>query len=110
MTSLPGLDRAGLGPLAKLALVMALVATTTAHLTSVGWVSDLLTPTQTSPAPADAAANARVGAAISSMPLSFIENQGQLPAPVSYYVQGATTSVYFTPGGVNYVLSDAESV
>jgi len=40
-----------------------------------------------------------------TMPLYFIENQGQLDARVGYYLHGHDTSVYFTPQGVTYALT-----
>ena len=46
---------------------------------------------------------------LQSLPLHFVANEGQLDAPVDYYVQGSDTSVYFTPEGVTYRLSDRES-
>ncbi len=39
------------------------------------------------------------------MPLHFIANQGQMDGRVAYYVQGKDKSVYFTPGGVTFALS-----
>ncbi|HEX8769752.1 MAG TPA: hypothetical protein VF711_03165, partial [Acidimicrobiales bacterium] len=92
-----------------MAAAIALVVTTTPVLHSVGSVAHFLSSAPTAPAPADADTRASVGAAMSAMPLSFVQNQGQLAAPVAYYVQGSTTSVYFTPGGVTYALSDAAS-
>jgi hypothetical protein len=42
---------------------------------------------------------------LSRLPVSFIENQGQVAAPgVAYHVQSRTTAAYFTPGGVVYAL------
>ena len=43
--------------------------------------------------------------ALQKLPLSFIKNQGQADRRVSYYVQGAGTSLYFTPQGVTYALT-----
>ncbi|MGH8613865.1 MAG: hypothetical protein ACREYF_18050, partial [Gammaproteobacteria bacterium] len=53
----------------------------------------------------DTATKARVDAAFGQLPLLFIENRGQLDATVAYYVQGRSTSLYFTPGGVTFALS-----
>jgi hypothetical protein len=108
----PGLGQGGARRRVRLTLLvatLALVVTAIPHLSALGSVSDLLAPTNAPAAPADATTRASVGAAMSAMPLSFVENQGQLAAPVAYYVQGSTTSVYFTPGGVTYALSDAAS-
>ncbi len=44
-----------------------------------------------------------------SLPLSFIENRGQFDPRVSYYVQGSTTSVYFTSEGVTFALTGTAS-
>ena len=46
-----------------------------------------------------------VEAVLSNVPLSFVQNRGQVDGPVNYYVQGADTSLYFGPGGVTYTLS-----
>jgi hypothetical protein len=43
---------------------------------------------------------ARGTSALSSLPLSFIENQGPMDPEVAYYVQGSTTSLYCTSDGV----------
>ena len=43
------------------------------------------------------------------MPLYFIANQGQLDSPVAYYVQGSDKTLYFTPQGVTFALTDAAS-
>src|ERR1044071_8481202 len=37
---------------------------------------------------------------LEKMPLYFTENRGQLDPRVAYYVQGKTTSVYFTSQGL----------
>jgi hypothetical protein len=39
------------------------------------------------------------------MPLYFIENQGQLPKDVDFYVQGSDKTLYFTPQGVTFALA-----
>lgn len=39
-------------------------------------------------------------------PLCFIENRGQLPSPVAYYVKGREKSLYFTNTGVSITLHD----
>ena len=39
------------------------------------------------------------------MPLYFIANQGQIDQRVDYYVQGKDKSIYFSPGGVTFVLN-----
>lgn len=41
------------------------------------------------------------------LPLSFVENRGQLDGPARYYVAGHDTSVYFAPSAVTYALHDA---
>jgi hypothetical protein len=51
------------------------------------------------PAAPDTATKARVEAAFGQLPLLFIENRGQLDPTVAYYVQGRSTSLYFTPRG-----------
>ncbi|MGH8564743.1 MAG: SBBP repeat-containing protein [Gammaproteobacteria bacterium] len=53
----------------------------------------------------DTATKARVEAAFGQLPLLFIENRGQLDPAVAYYVQGRSTSLYFAPGGLTFVLS-----
>jgi hypothetical protein len=49
-------------------------------------------------------AGARVQALLSTLPLYFIENRGQLDKQVGYYVQGRDAAVYFTAEGVTFAL------
>ncbi|MGH2621515.1 MAG: hypothetical protein ACRDHG_13225, partial [Anaerolineales bacterium] len=56
------------------------------------------------PTEPDTATKARVDAAFGQLPLLFIENRGQLDPTVAYYVQGRSTSLYFTPGGLTFAL------
>lgn len=58
-----------------------------------------------SPAAPATATKARVEAAFGQLPLLFIENRGQLDPTVAYYVQGRSTSLYFTPAGLTFALS-----
>ena len=44
-------------------------------------------------------------ATLQQLPLSFIENKGQVDRKVAYYVGGSTTAIYFTPSGVTFSLS-----
>ena len=46
-----------------------------------------------------------VKATLQQLPLSFIENKGQVDPKVAYYVEGSTTAIYFTPSGVTFSLS-----
>lgn len=39
------------------------------------------------------------------LPLYFVENQGQMDEPVAYYIQGSDKTIYFTSGGVTFVLT-----
>ncbi len=43
--------------------------------------------------------------ALRRLPLSFVPNRGQIAGPVDYYVQGSTSSVYFSPSGLTFVLT-----
>ena len=45
-----------------------------------------------------------VKAALGQLPLSFIENKGQIDPRVAYYVQGSTMTIYFTSAGVTFSL------
>ena len=47
----------------------------------------------------------RAMAGLYKPPLSFVENRGQVDGPVSFYVQGVDTSLYFTPSGVTFALT-----
>jgi len=51
---------------------------------------------------------ARIQAAYGKLPLYFIENKGQVDSAVSYYVQGADTTLYFTRAGVTFGLTGEE--
>src|SRR6266545_3109854 len=55
--------------------------------------------------PAGPASTARLKEAVGKLPLNFIENRGQADPRVSYYVQGADTSVYFSRAGITYALT-----
>jgi len=48
--------------------------------------------------------------ALSGLPLYFVENAGQVPHRVAYYVQGSGASVGFTSTGIVYSLSSTERV
>jgi len=61
-------------------------------------------PVPSAAAPPIASVDAR--SALGRMPLSFVENQGQLDPRVEYYVQGQATSLYFTDHGLTLALSD----
>jgi hypothetical protein len=39
--------------------------------------------------------------------LRFVENRGQADPQVNYYLQGSGTSVWFTPTGLTYGLTDS---
>ncbi len=40
------------------------------------------------------------------MPLLFVENQGQWDEQVAYAIQGSDKTLYFTPGGVTFALTE----
>ncbi len=46
------------------------------------------------------------GAVFSDFPLYFVENRGQLAERVAFYLRGRETSVFFTPQGVTYALTE----
>ncbi|WP_329390182.1 hypothetical protein OG625_38470 [Streptomyces sp. NBC_01351] len=52
-----------------------------------------------------AAQERRIKAAVTEMPLRFVENQGQVPGEADYYLHGSRTSVAFTETGLTYGLS-----
>ncbi len=72
-------------------------------LPAVGVDVGLPDPVQASAAPPVAAE--AVAGEVRQLPLSFVENQGQVDDPVSYYVQGQDTSLYFTPDGVTFAVT-----
>lgn len=41
---------------------------------------------------------------LGSLPLHMVQNQGQLPEEVAFYIQGSDKDVYFTPQGVTITL------
>jgi hypothetical protein len=57
---------------------------------------------RTDPNPGGVQSDARYGA----IPLFFIPNQGQLDERVAYAIQGKDKSVYFTPEGLTFVLTE----
>jgi hypothetical protein len=52
------------------------------------------------------AAQARLIEGLGKLPLYFVENQGQLDERVAYYIQGSDKTIYFSPGGVTFALTD----
>jgi uncharacterized repeat protein (TIGR01451 family) len=52
--------------------------------------------------------NAHLHARLDDLPLTFIENQGQLDRGVAYYVQGRDTSLYFSAQGLTFALSGSQ--
>jgi hypothetical protein len=58
------------------------------------------------PAPGKSMARAQLHAVLSTLPLYFIENRGQLDERVAYYLQGRGTAVYFTTGGITFAFTD----
>ena len=50
-------------------------------------------------------ARAQLHAVLSTLPLYFIENRGQLDERVAYYLQGRGTAVYFTTGGITFAFT-----
>lgn len=44
------------------------------------------------------------------MPLYFIANKGQMDGRVDYYVHGKDKSIFFSPGGVTFVLASTEAL
>jgi hypothetical protein len=67
----------------------------------------IIQPHQTPTTSLSTPTNFQVEETFGEMPLYFIENQGQVDAPVAYYVQGSDKTLYFTPDGVTFVLSKA---
>src|SRR5437899_1633936 len=59
---------------------------------------------QTGPEP-DAGTTSRVREAFGTLPLSFVENRGQVDPRVAYYVPGDDTIVYFTREGVTIAMT-----
>jgi hypothetical protein len=57
-------------------------------------------------APADWTRSMQADAHWGEMPLYFIANQGQLDDRVAYYVQGSDKTLYFTPEGVTFALTN----
>jgi hypothetical protein len=59
------------------------------------------------PAPANPGpvVTGRIQTALSTLPLYFIANHGQLDERVAYYIQGRDTAVYFTSAGVTFALT-----
>jgi PKD repeat protein len=54
------------------------------------------------------AARARIVEGFGKLPLYFVENHGQLDERVSYYIQGSDKTIYFSPDGVTYELTQRQ--
>ena len=57
------------------------------------------------PAKVDEATKVKVLESYGKLPLSFVQNKGQVDKKVSYYLNGRQGTIYFTKGGIVYVLS-----
>src|SRR5215210_6195357 len=58
------------------------------------------------PGPTATAPVARAQPRVKALPLSFVENRGQVDRRASYYLQGSGASVYFTSRGLTLAMSD----
>ncbi len=56
--------------------------------------------------PPDTATRARVKALLNQLPLYFVENQGQADEQVDFYIKGHDKTIYFTPQGLTFVLTE----
>ncbi|OGD21347.1 MAG: hypothetical protein A2W03_04680 [Candidatus Aminicenantes bacterium RBG_16_63_16] len=76
-----------------------------------GATGEKATPGQVTPQVPGAPANASIRANMDfgRVPLYFIPNLGQLDSRVAFYIQGRDKTVYFTPGGVTFSLSQPET-
>lgn len=92
--------------LAALLALLAPLAPVTRVVTSA---SVQLNAPAHSGSPLRTGATTRVETDWGKMPLYFITNQGQMDARVAYYVQGGDKTLYFTPDGITFALSSAES-
>jgi hypothetical protein len=64
-------------------------------------------PEVSADSPGAAKATARhIRQALGQLPLYFVENQGQLDKRVVYYIQGSDKTLYFTPDGVTFALTE----
>ncbi|MDS4032118.1 MAG: IPTL-CTERM sorting domain-containing protein [Candidatus Contendobacter sp.] len=59
-------------------------------------------------APVDARTRQRVQDQYGKLPLSFIQNQGQAPAPIAWYVQRPGLNIAFMPQGQRLVLNQGQ--
>jgi hypothetical protein len=49
-----------------------------------------------------------VSGALNNLPLTFVENRGQMDSSVGYYLHGSSTSVYFTSKGLTIAVREPE--
>ncbi len=61
-------------------------------------------PSVVAPDQSSGRSNAAVRQAIRSLPWSFVANTGQSDPRVSFYVQGSTSTSFFTPGGMTLAM------
>lgn len=62
----------------------------------------------TRPQPVRATVETPAFESLRKLPLTLVENRGQVEGPVRYYVRGRDKSVYFTPTGVTFSLTQPE--
>ena len=70
-------------------------------LQSSALVSPFVTSTSTGAAPA-------VEPAFGQFPLYFVVNNGQVDPRVGFYIQGRDKTIYFSPEGVTFALTNVE--
>lgn len=86
--------------LTGLLLIFVLATVPALSILAGGHVDD---PSLTSLRTMPAAQAASVVRDAGQLPINFIENRGQLAEPISFYVLGTDTSLYFTSAGVTFV-------
>jgi hypothetical protein len=89
-------------------VVIAMLLLSLVNVAPAGAVPPQSVPAGKAGQGAGAAPAAKLGlpATFGNLPLYFVENRGQMDDRVTYYVQGAETTLYFTAQGVTFALTD----
>jgi len=90
------------------ALAMLIVGSACLFSVSTAGQRTIASLTNRQSAPAVKPSPVKLEADFGRMPLVFVANEGQLDERVSFYVQGKDKSLYFTEGGVTFVLNKQE--
>ncbi|MGE5397269.1 MAG: SBBP repeat-containing protein, partial [Chitinophagales bacterium] len=87
----------------------ALLSAGTINWIPEGQITGLATDNSVTGVKANKEQKAKAENMLADMPLFFIENQGQVDKQVLYYTEGGNQGLYFTPSGLTFTLTKAQT-